>query len=43
MKKAFALMESTRLPRTEIALECGFNNMSNFYKMLEKHRPERSR
>lgn len=40
IQKALDLMASTDMTRLEIALECGFNNMSNFYKMLKKHGSE---
>nr|WP_319776991.1 AraC family transcriptional regulator [uncultured Sphaerochaeta sp.] len=42
IQKARELINTTDLTRTEIALQCGFNNMSNFYKMLKKHTAEPS-
>ncbi len=37
LKKAGELMKHTDMSMVEIALECGFNNMSNFYRIYKKH------
>lgn len=37
LKKVNELMKVTDLNMLDIAMECGFNNMSNFYRMYKKH------
>lgn len=37
LKKACELMKTTDMNINEIALESGFNNMSNFYRIYKKH------
>ncbi len=40
LKKANELMKTSELNMNEIAMESGFNNMSNFYRMYKKHMGE---
>lgn len=40
LKKATELMNTTELNMNEIAIQAGFHNMSNFYRMYKKHRGE---
>ena len=37
IEQAANLLSTTDLPITEIAMECGFNNISNFYRLYKKH------
>lgn len=43
LKKAKLLMEQTDGNMVQIAMECGFNNMSNFYRIYKKHMGEAPR
>lgn len=38
IEKAAYLLQSTRLPVTDIGLECGFNDSSNFIKSFKKYK-----
>ncbi len=37
LKKAKELMKNTKLNSKEIAIRCGFHNMSNFYRLFKKN------
>ena len=38
IEKAAAMLHSTRLPITDICMECGFNDSSNFIKVFRKYK-----
>ena len=43
IKKAEELLKNTNLGVVDIASQCGFNNMSNFYRLFQKYNGTRPR
>ena len=43
IKKAKELLKNTNLGVVDIASQCGFNNMSNFYRLFQKYNGTRPR